>query len=218
MIRRGMIWMMAAILLAAGFAAAEGKAQKAEYEQQARIALNEIMGMPLDAVKDYEEDLYRASEYDPYETDRMVYTAGFHETDGEKREWTVRTDPATGKLISALVTLDSRPYTDDDHYAVSDVRQDPWDPHWEEMAAETVSALRADGGKGIVQVRSQGTMQYNILQCVIVNVMTEDGWVYRVYIPYVFDCVAEVSCNDPIYTAAREALTYESMKREKEGE
>ena len=71
MIRRGMIWMLAVILLVAGFAA-EGKAQKAEYEQQARIALNEIMGMPLDAVKDYEEDLYRASEYDPYETDRMV--------------------------------------------------------------------------------------------------------------------------------------------------
>ena len=218
MIKRGMIWIMAAILLAAGFAEAEGKTRKAEYEQQARIALNEMMGMPLDAEKDCEEELYRASEYDPYETDRMVYTAGFHETDGEKREWTVRTDPATGKLISAWATLDRRSFTDDDHYAVSDVRQDPWDPRWEEMAAETVSALRADGGKGIVQVRGQGTGSFNALYCAIINIHTEVGWVYQVYIAYVFDHVAEVACYDPIYTAAREALVYESLKLEKEGE
>ncbi len=210
MARRGFILILCIVLMTAGSATAE-------YEQQTRTALNEMMGMPLSAEKDYEEDLYRASEYDPYETDRMVYTAGFHETDGEKREWSAGIDTATGKLISAWVTLDNRPFIDDNHYAVSDVRQDPWDPRWEEMAAETVSALRADGGKGIVQVRSQGTMQYNVLQCVIVHVMTEDGWVYQVYIPYVFDCVAEVSCKDPIYTAAMEAMVYESMKLEKEG-
>ena len=57
-----------------------------------------------------------------------------------------------------------------------------------------------------------------VIICVIVNVMTEDGWVYQVYIAYVFDHVAEVACYDPIYTAAREALVYESLKLEKEGE
>lgn len=211
MIKRSFILILCIVLLTGGSAVAE-------YEQQIRIELNDKMGMPLSAEKDYEEDLYHASEYDPYETDRMVYTAGFHETDGDMREWSARMDPATGKLISAWVTLDDRYYRDDDNYMVSDMRQDPWEPRWEKMAAEAVSALRADGGKGIVQVQSQGNSPYCWLQCVKVNVLTEDGWQYQVYIAYIFGHVIIIDYYDPIYMAAREALMEESRKSDKEGD
>ena len=50
-IKRSFILILCIVLLTGGSAVAE-------YEQQIRTELNDKMGMPLSAEKDYEEDLY----------------------------------------------------------------------------------------------------------------------------------------------------------------
>lgn len=180
-------------------AAAPGK--MAEYETQLRKEMSNLLGMPLSAKRTAGEDVWRANEWDAYETDRMIYNTQFGEVGGKERTWSGSIDVDTGKLTSARVTIDDRYYKDSDMYP--DVHMDPWDARWEEMARETVASLRIDGEKGIIKVQNQGTYSINRVESAEVRVWMEDGGVYSVTIAFMFEHPVEIEYQDAISYAGQ---------------
>ena len=184
----------------------------AEYETLLRKELSSMLGMPLSAKRISEEGVYRANEWDSNETDRMVYDTQFNEVGGKGQHWGGSIDVDTGKLTRGFVTLDDRYYGDIDMYP--DIRMDPWDTRWEEMARETVASLRADGDKGIVKVQNQGEHSIGRVEGAAVRVWMEDGSVYTVWIAFVFEHPAEVQYYDAIAIAGYDKSWSEIVNEE----
>ena len=184
----------------------------AEYETLLRKELSSMLGMPLSAKRISEEGVYRANEWDSNETDRMVYDTQFNEVGGKGQLWGGSIDVDTGKLTRGFVTLDDRYYGDIDMYP--DIRMDPWDTRWEEMARETVASLRADGDKGIVKVQNQGEHSIGRVEGAAVRVWMEDGSVYTVWIAFVFEHPAEVQYYDAIAIAGYDKSWSEIVNEE----
>ena len=120
-------------------------------------------------------------------------------------------DISTGKIVSAEVELDKRLYGEKTLY--SDVRMDPWDPHWAELAEKTVVSLLADGAPGIADVQAWCESAPNGTSCAEVRVTMADGAVCRAYASFVLDTVMQVEYNDAL-SMEREDRYYEKMMEE----
>lgn len=179
-----------------------------EYEMLLRKELSHMLGLALSAKRLSDENVWYADEWDPHEVNRKVYNTSFEEVGGEERYWDGTVDVATGKLTQGWVTLDDRCWANGDMY--SDLRMDPWQSRWEEMARETVASLRTDGEKGIVKVENHGSQIYNHAECAEVWVWMEDGGVYNVSIAYVFEHPIEATYHDAISIAGKETMWRES--------
>lgn len=168
----------------------------ARYEGLFRQELHRKLGMPLSAVRDGTEDVGPMAQRSIAGDNRTVYFAGFKETGEGGRRWGGAMDTGTGKIVSANVELDSRLYAD--KQICSDVRMDPWDPHWAELAEKTVASLLGDGAPGIEKVQAWSESAPNGLACAEVRVTMADGAVCRVYIPFVLDTAVLVEYNDAL--------------------
>ena len=175
------------------------------YENQLRKELHDLMGMPLSAKHDDWERVVRADFGSVFGDQRMAYYTTFEEVGGQGRTWSGYLAIETGTLIWASLTRDSSYLTMD-----SDIRMDPWDGHWTELARDTVASLRADGGEGITDAMAMCESNLNSLYCALVRVITAEG-VYQAKAAYVTDEVAYISYSDNISIALEDAYYKEQL-------
>ena len=165
------------------------------YERQLRQELTSRLGMPLSAVRGFSSEFIGV--FDNYWGDtREVYSASFDEKNASTgRIWDGNIDISTGRLINATMIADPACYTENESY--SDVRMDPWDPHWSDIARQTVSSFCVNAGIGISQVRSWGesTLGHNS-SCAVIRVTLTDGAVCEVFVSYLTDTVLLINYYD----------------------
>lgn len=164
----------------------------AENESLLRKELHETLGMPLSAKRGY-ETVRKMSDNNPYGDKRTAYFAQFNETGGDGRVWNGELDTDTGKLISAYELpnndiLEGKVFTD--------IRSDPFDPKWAEIAKKTVTEMRGDGGSEIDRVEAWCSSYMNSLPAALVRVWMKDGGCYRVLVAYDREKAVELIYND----------------------
>lgn len=186
----------------------------AEYEMQLRRELNRLLGMPITARRTY-ENLQAASDGNVFGDDREIYLAQFEEIGENGRNWTGRLEIESGTLISASAILNTRYYMDDT--LLTDVRYDPYDSKWAQMAQNTVGALWEDGYAEIASVQAVCENHLNQLPCALLRVGMQDGAVYRVYIAYVLDQAVYVEYNDAQSIALEDDYYIQTLMREEAG-
>ena len=151
-----------------------------QYESQTRAQATAILGAPLSLKLTYEE-VGKASESNMFNDDREVYTAGLISTSAEAGalEYWIKLDTQTGLLYTADVFP-----VQYDALAYSDLRCDPFDEKWLDIARNAVNALRSDGME-IASVESFGedSLQYGGF-CARVTVTMADGSCYALRIPF----------------------------------
>ena len=183
----------------------------ARYEGLFRQELHSKLGMPLSAVREGSEDVGSLEQRSFAGDTRTAYFASFKEAGDGGRRWSGAMDISTGKIVSAEVELDKRLYGEKTLY--SDVRMDPWDPHWAELAEKTVVSLLADGAPGIADVQAWCESAPNGTSCAEVRVTMADGAVCRAYASFVLDTVMQVEYNDAL-SMELEDRYYEKMMEE----
>lgn len=184
----------------------------ADYETKLRRELHTLMGMPLSVKRSGWEEVQPANDIPAYDDDRMCYCTSFTEVDGAGRSWSGSLDIATGKLISGSVTLDDSYYKDGGIH--SDIRMDPWEDRWAEMAMETVAGLRADGMDGLEGAQLRGEAGRNSLYCALVRIVTSDGGTYRATVAFVLEKVIELEYSDAVSTACEDDWVIHMMTEE----
>lgn len=165
------------------------------YERLLRQELTSRLGMPLSAVRSFSSEYIGI--FDNYWGDtRRVYSASFDEkNDSAGRAWRGDIDISTGTLINAAMIADSAGYSENEAY--SDVAMDPWDPHWSDIAAQTVSSLCANAGIGISQIRSWGeSTSGHDRRCAVIRATLTDGAVCEVFVSYLTDTVLLINYYD----------------------
>ena len=183
----------------------------ARYEGLFRQELHSKLGMPLSAVREGSEDVGSLEQRSFAGDTRTAYFASFKEAGDGGRRWSGAMDISTGKIVSAEVELDKRLYGEKTLY--SDVRMDPWDPHWAELAEKTVVSLLADGAPGIADVQAWCESAPNGTSCAEVRVTMADGAVCRAYASFVLDTVMQVEYNDALSMKLEDGY-YEKMMEE----
>ena len=184
----------------------------AAYEALLRDELHLMLGMPLSAKRSNEENVSRANSGNVFGDTRMVYRTGFTEVGGEGRTWSGAVDIATGKLVAGSVSLDDRYYTDDHMY--SDIRMDPWDEHWAELAWDCVVSLNGSEEVSVVAVEAQCESNMNELRTAEIRLIMNDGGVYRAQAAFVLDKIMQVMYNDAVSMACEDNFYINIMTQE----
>ena len=165
-----------------------------KYETQLRRELSLRLGMPASAVYMLNSDY--SGESDNYWGDsRTVYSACFEDAAIPSHSWLGEIELSSGKLIQARTDPDPRVLQTPEQR--SDIRMDPWDPRWSEIARETIAALCTDPAVEIAQIqplREASLNQYT--RCAEIRVILTDGAVYQADISFLTGTVVLLEYYD----------------------
>lgn len=169
----------------------------AAWETQLRQQLYLIMGTPLSSER-ISESLKKESQGLIWGSDRELYRAQF-ELIGENgmgnHEGSIATE--SGKLTSA--TIFSR------ELIYSDVRSNPFDVKWQDIAVNWVNTHRKDG-INIVRADCYGEERQTCGYGSIIKVTMEDGGVYTIRVHFGTEQVYDVEYCDAVRTANEESF------------
>ena len=172
------------------------------YETQLRQELHLLLGMPLSARRGAYEAVEPFNSGNTYGDSRMAYSSSFTEVGDRGVRWHGSIDIVTGKLIEGSVDLDDRYYTDS--LMVSDIRMDPWDKKWADIAVEAVTAHSVFEESGITEIQNWSETNLNELQGLEVRIVMADGGVYRAEISYTLEKVMTLRYNDAVSMTAED--------------
>ena len=166
-----------------------------KYETLLRRELSKRMGMPASAVHALNTDYSGPS--DNYWGDaRTVFSACFEDAGSfPSHSWLGEIELSSGKLIQAETDPDPRVLQTPEQ--CTDIRMDPWNPRWSEIARETIAALCTDPAVEIAQVQPWRESCFNqYTWCAEIRVILTDGAVYQAYVSYLTDTVIVLEYYD----------------------
>ena len=184
--------------------------QYASWEAQLRQQMYNVMGTPLSAER-ISEDIHSEDQGVVWGEKREVYRAQFKLIGQDiQHQGSILTE--SGTLSNAHIFCTELTY--------SDLRCDPFDAKWQDIAVKWVNAHRKDG-VNVVQAQSFGEeyLQQSGYGANI-RVTMEDGGVYSIRIHYGTEKVFDVEYSDAVRAANEDAywLDYVNMwKRYREG-
>ena len=166
-----------------------------KYETLLRQELSRRMGMPASAVHMLNSDY--SGESDNYWGDsRTVYSACFEDAGSfSSHSWLGEIELSSGKLIQARTDPDPRVLQSPEQH--TDIRMDPWDPRWSEIARETIASLCTDPAVEIAQVQPWRESRINqYTWCAEIRVTLTDGAVYQADVSYLTGTVVMLEYYD----------------------
>ena len=161
------------------------------YEAQLRQELYDLLGMPPDPARKWPGRVIDREEVDG--ENRVRYIQVFRATEKDDPNWNGSVETQTGKLIYGEWNIDMSWVAHPD--VIKNVKADPNDPRWEEMAKACVFSARTGGANGIINIVNLGETRANDFSGVSFRLDTEEGS-YTVQIIYTLDKAVRVVYRD----------------------